>query len=116
MKATKEQIDLWRKQYGDIFEYKATTDVEGNSIYDEKGNVKEGQKELRGYLYSPSLLVLDACKMTSGKSELKFNEALVANCWIDGDKELIEVDEYKAGLFQWLGVLIKIVSGELKKL
>jgi hypothetical protein len=93
------QIDLWKQQYGDIYEYV----------------VKDEGKELKGYLHTPSLLVLDACKMASGKSDLKFQEALVSNCWLGGDKELVEKDEYRAGLYKWLGMLIKIVDGELKK-
>lgn len=103
MEVTKEQIQEWKRQYGDegVYEYVVTLDDD---------------KQLKGYLHTPSLMVLDACKTKGGKSELQFQEALAVNCWLGGDKELIEVDKYRAGLYRWLGLLIDIVDGELKKL
>lgn len=116
MDISKDLIERWKREFGNVYEYVAVTDLNGYSIYDEEGKIKEGERELKCYLHAPSLAVIDACKQTAGKSELKFNEVLVANCWIDGDKELKDVDEYRAGLYQWLGLLIRVVDGELKKL
>ncbi len=96
-KATAEQIKMWKNQYGNIYKYTTT---------DGKWCV----------LKSPDLLTLDACKTISGGSSIKFDIALVDNCWIDGDVELKTIDKYRMGLFDWLGGIIKKVDGQLEEL
>jgi hypothetical protein len=97
MKFTQEQIEKYKKEYGSIFEYKSD---DGKSCI----------------LKSPTLQVLDACKTISGGSSIKFDDALLQNCWVDGDIELKTEDKYKLGLFEWLGGIIQKVDGELKEL
>lgn len=67
-------------------------------------------------LKAPDLMILDACKTISGGSSIKFDCALVDNCWIEGDSELKTVDKYRIGLHDWLGGLIKKVDGMLEEL
>lgn len=97
MEFKKEQIEAYKKQYGTVFKYTA----------------KDGKSCL---LRSPDLTILDACRTISGGSSVKFDAALVDNCWIDGDPELKTVDKYRMGLFDWLGGIIKKVDGELEEL
>lgn len=94
---TKEQIEQWKLQYGSIFRYKS-----------EDGKVC--------YLKTPTLTIIDACKTIAGGSSIKFDIALVDNCWIEGDDELKTQDKYRMGLFDWLGGIIKKVDGELEEL
>lgn len=96
-KWTKEQIEQYKKQYGSIFKY--TSD--------------DGKQCL---LKSPDLVTLDACRTISEGSSIKFDKALVDNCWIDGDQEMKTEDKYLMGLFDWLGAIITKVDGQLDEL
>lgn len=97
MNFTKAKIAEYKKEYGSVFRYTA----------------KDGKSCL---LRSPDLTILDACRTISGGSSVKFDIALLDNCWIDGDEELKTVDKYKMGLFDWLGGIIQKVDGELEEL
>ena len=97
MDFTKEQIDAYKQQYGTIFRYRST---DGKSCL----------------LKSPDLQTLDACRIISGGSSIKFDIALVENCFIAGDEEFKTNDKYRMGLFEWLGTIIQKVDGELEEL
>ncbi len=97
MEFTPEQIAAYKAQYGNVFRYTS----------------KDGKCCL---LKSPDLQVIDACRVISGGSSIKFDIALVDNCWIAGDEELKTKDAYRIGLFEWLGSIIKRVDGELEEL
>ena len=94
---SKEVVESWKKQYGSVYKYTAS---DGKCCY----------------LRSPDLQILDACRTISGDSSIKFDKALIDNCWIDGDIELKTVDKYQMGLFDWLGGIIKRIDGELEEL
>jgi hypothetical protein len=91
-----EKIDVWKKQYGSVFGYVS-----------DDGKVC--------VLRAADLNILDACRAVSGGSSIRFDIALLENCWLDGDKELLKDDKYRMGLFDWLGVIIK-VEGRLEEL
>lgn len=91
------QISSWKQKYGNIFCYRTT---------DDKSCV----------LRPADLVTLDACQAASGDSAIKFDIALVENCWLDGDKELLNVDKYRIGLFDWLTNIIYKIDGELEEL
>jgi hypothetical protein len=97
MEFKKEQINLYKEKYKSIFMYTAN---DGKSCI----------------LRSPDLQILDACRTISGGSSIRFDIALVDNCWIDGDIELKTIDKYMMGLFDWLGGIIQKIDGELKEL
>lgn len=97
MKFTKEQIAAFKKQHGNVHHYKT----------------KDGKSCL---LKSPDLEVIDACRTISGGSSIKFDKALVENCWIAGDEDFKSVTKYQLGLFDWLGSIIDKVDGEMEKL
>lgn len=97
MKFTKEQIKKYKNDFGSVYKYTA----------------KDGKSCL---LRSPDLNIVDACRTISNGSSIKFDIALVDNCWIEGDLELKTVDKYRMGLFDWLGGIIQKVDGELEEL
>lgn len=97
MEFTKEQITEFKNKYGDVHHYKA----------------KDGKACL---LKSPDLETIDACRTISGGSSIKFDKALVENCWVAGDAEFKTVTRYQLGLFDWLGAIIDKVDGEMEKL
>jgi len=91
------QIDEWKKLYGSVFGY-----------------VSEDGKCC--VLRAPDLVILDACRVMSGGSSIKFDIMLLENCWLAGDAELKTGDKYRLGLFDWLSTVIKKVEGELVEL
>ena len=97
MEWTKQQIDAYKAKYGDVFQYTTT---------DKKSAL----------FRTPDLMTLDACRTVSGGSSIKFDKALVENCWIDGDVELKTEDKYLMGLFDWTAALIVRIDGQLEKL
>ena len=96
-KASEGQIKFWKEQYGSVFEYRS-----------EDGKY--------GYLRAPSLDILDACRTISGGSSIRFDRALVENCRIGGDEQIVRDEQYLMGLFDWLGNIIKKVDGKLEEL
>jgi hypothetical protein len=97
MDFTKQDIDKHKATHGSVYRYRT----------------KDGKSCL---LKSPDLEVIDACRTLSAGSSVKFDKALVDNCWIAGDEELRTVSKYQLGLFDWLGGIIEKVDGELEKL
>jgi hypothetical protein len=97
MDFTPEQIAAYKQRHGSIFRYTA---ADGKSCI----------------LKAPTLQVIDACRMFSGGSAIKFDGALVENCWVAGDEEFKNDDAYRLGLFEWLGNIIKKVDGCLEEL
>ncbi len=91
------QIDEWKRLHGNVFGY-----------------VSEDGKCCA--LRVPSLLILDACRTMSGGNGLKFDMALLENCWLGGDETLKTEDKYRLGVFDWLSTLIQKVEGELEEL
>ena len=91
------RIDDWKRQYRDVFGY-----------------VSEDGKCC--VLRTPDLTILDACRTMSRGSSIRFDMALLENCWLDGDPELKTEDKYRMGIFDWLGSIIKKTEGELVEL
>lgn len=81
---TKEQIEAWKKQHGDVFKI----EVEGRIAY----------------LKSPDRKTLSFAGAAGIKDPFKFNEVILKGCWLAGDMELQTND----GLF--LAVGSKIVE------
>jgi hypothetical protein len=70
----------------------------------------------RAYLHAPTRKTLSAAA-TIGKSDpLKYNEILLANCWLDGDEDIKTDDRYFLGISAKLAELVQIKEGELEKL
>lgn len=91
------QIQTWKREHGRVYVY----------------HTPDGKWCI---LRKPTLMILDACKSLSGSSNIRFSQALVENCWLSGSPEFKTDDEYQLGLFDWLGVIIKQIDGELEEL
>lgn len=97
MEVDERQIAAWKEKFGDVYKY---TSADGKVVF------------MRG----PDLTILDACRSVSGGSSIRFDIALVENCWLDGDPEFKTDDAYRMGLFDWLGGIIRKVEGRLEQL
>jgi len=93
--ATAEQIEKWRKQYSEVFEF--------------------GCKDKVCYLKKPGRKELSFASMTAGRDEYKWNEAIVEACWLGGDDEIKTNDDYFLPLCGQLAVLVEREDSYIKK-
>ncbi len=96
MEVAQFQIDAWKKQYGEV--YKIT--VEDKCCF----------------LKTPSRQALGYASVAGRENPLKFNEVILNDAWLDGDKEIKEVDSYFFAACQKIDQLIEVKNSELEKL
>ena len=94
--ATPEQIVEWKKAHGDV---RAVT-VDGHI----------------GYLKKPDRKTISYASSIGTKDPVKFNELILANCWLGGSEEIKTDDALFFGVSAVLGELIEAKSAELVKL
>lgn len=92
---TEEQIAQWKKKHGDIF------------------RITVGGKE--AYLHKPDRKTLGYASQYKD-NPIRMAEAILNNCWIDGDPEIKTDDSLFLGVSQKLGSLVEIKEAELSKL
>jgi hypothetical protein len=92
---TKTQIEQWKKQYGGVYQYTSG--------------------ELKCFLKRPDRKILAFVRETND-TPMKFNEALINNCWLSGDEELRTDDKYFLGLSAKIDEIIEVETGEMLKL
>ena len=95
-KITEQQLQEWRKKYTDIYEIKVEDKV--------------------GYFHAPDRNTMGYAMQQAQKNPMSANEVLAKNCFLGGDKELLENDTYFLALSARLSELIEIKSSSLKKL
>lgn len=93
---SQEQIDAWKKQYGDIFAIK----VDGKTAY----------------LKKPDKRTLSFASVAGQKDPMKFNEIVLENCFIGGDEEIKKDDSLFLAASSKIVELIEVKEAELVKL
>lgn len=96
MNVTKQQIQEWKKQYGDVY----VLNIEGK----------------KAYLRTPDRQTLSYASTLATKDPLKFNEVVLNNCWLGGDEEIKTDDALFLSASSKLGELIQIKEATLEKL
>lgn len=96
MDVTKEQIEAWKKEHGDIFKISVEDKV--------------------CYLKRPSRKTLAYASSVATKDPIKFNEIILNGCWLAGDEEIKTNDTYFLGASAKLTDLIEVKEAELVKL
>lgn len=91
-----QKIEEWKKKHGDIFLYEV----------DNK----------KCYLRKPDRKTLSAASVIGKSDPMRYNEIMLANCWLEGDEEIKTEDKYFLGISGRLAELVEITEGELKKL
>ena len=94
--ATPEQIEEWKKKYGVL---KAII-VDGHICY-----VKKPDRKTLGY-----------ASVAGKDNPLKFNEVILANCFVGGSEEIKTNDELFLGASSVLVELIQVKEAELVNL
>ena len=91
-----EEITALKEKHGDIFALKVDDKI--------------------GYLKKVDRKILSYASTAGTKDPMKFNEIILANCWIGGDEELKTNDDYFLGASAVISQLITIKEAELEKL
>ena len=92
---TPEQIQDWKKKYGQIF-----------------GIVVDGHI---CYLKKPDRKILGFASVAGKTSNVKFNESLLNNCFIGGSEEIKTDDDLFLGACRELPEIIQMKEAELVK-
>lgn len=94
--ATPEQIAEWKKKHGDV----RAVIVDGHI----------------GYLKKPDRRALSYASSVGTKDPVKFNELILANCWLGGSEDIKTDDALFFGASATLADLIEVKEAELVKL
>lgn len=97
---TNEQLAGWKKKYGEDGIYEVVVD-------DKKAILHKPSRKDISYATSGS---------SSGQDAMKFNEILMRQCWVDGDREILEDDDYFFGAVPTLQAILEVKKAEIKKL
>ena len=96
MDVTKEQIKQWKAKYNEVFVLRVDDKV--------------------AYLRTPDRATLSYASTLATKDPMKFNEAILTNCWLGGDEEIKTDDALFLSASSKLGELIQIKEATLEKL
>ena len=96
MDVTKEQIKQWKAKYKEVFVLRVDDKV--------------------AYLRTPDRATLSYASTLATKDPMKFNEAILTNCWLGGDEEIKTDDALFLSASSKLGELIQIKEATLEKL
>ena len=96
MDVTKEQIKQWKAKYKEVFVLRVDDKV--------------------AYLRTPDRATLSYASTLATKDPMKFNEAILTNCWLGGDEEIKTDDSLFLSASSKLGELIQIKEATLEKL
>lgn len=96
MEATKEQIESWKKEHGEVF--KITVD------------------DKSCYLKKPSRKTLAYASSVATKDPIKFNEIILNGSWLAGDEDIKTNDTLFLSASAKLAELIEVKEAEIVKL
>lgn len=91
-------IEDWKKKHGDVICY---------TVEDKKGYFRKPTRQELSYASVASSQMKDA---------IKYSETLMNSCWLGGDREILEKDEYFMGAMSVIEALAEVKTGEVKKL
>jgi len=94
--ATADQINAWKVLHGEIYAIK---------VEDKIGYLRKVDRKTLGY-----------ASTIGTKDPMKFNEIILASCWLGGDEELKTNDDYFLAVSGKIANLIVIKEAELEKL
>lgn len=94
--ATPEQINEWKAKHKNVY----LIEVDGRSAY----------------VKAPSRNDLSYASAIGSKDPIKFNEAILKNCWLDGDDDIKTDDRLFMGVAAKLDEIIETAEASVKKL
>lgn len=103
---TQEHIDAWKKEHGTV--YRIT--VKGEEIGDET------EPDKVAYLKKPNRKTLSYASTVGQTDPFQFNEIIFNDCFLGGDKSILENDDDFLAASQQITELVKFKQTELEKL
>ena len=97
-KITQSQIEDWKKKHGDVIQY---------TVEDKVAYVRKPTRQEMSYASVASNQMKDA---------VKYTETLMRSCFLGGDTDILEKDEYFLGAAPIIEALTEVKAGEIKKL
>lgn len=94
--ATPEQIEKWKSEYAAVFKITCP------------------EKNLAAYCHAPTRQQMSF--VSTVKDPIKFNEALLKACWLEGDMEIQTDDSVFMGLSSQIAELMHFEEVKLEKL
>jgi hypothetical protein len=108
--ATAEQIESWKKMHGEVFEL---------TIRDKKCYLRKYDRATLAFALSQLSATIstqnDKIEINAEKI-LKVGEIALKNCWLWGDREILEDDSLFVPAAMQAGTLFEMEECELKKL
>ena len=95
---TEEQMAAWKKKHGTVYEVK---------VDDKKAVLRKPTRQDLSYATAGS---------SQAKDGMKFAELLMKQCWLDGDREILEDDGYFLSTLPVLESITELKQAEIKKL
>lgn len=99
---TGEALEAAKNKYGRVFYIKVT-----NAL---------GDIDAQCWLRKPTRQILDLAMASSVKKSSMFNEVIIKNCWLAGDKSIIEDDENFMAASAEVSGIIAFKEAELTEL
>lgn len=97
-KITQSQIEDWKKKHGDVIQY---------TVEDKVAYFRKPTRQEMSYASVASNQMKDA---------VKYTETLMRSCFLGGDTDILEEDEYFLGAAPIIEALTEVKAGEIKKL
>lgn len=97
---TDEQLKGWKKKFGEGHVFEIT-------VEDKKCLLHKPTRQDISYATAGS---------SQCKDSAKFLELIAKQCWIDGDKEILDDDDYFLAIGPKMAVLAETKKAEIKKL
>ena len=100
---TAEEIVAFKEVYGKLYKIE---------VKDDDGESTSAQC----ILHQPTRQTLDAAMASSTKKNSKFNETILKNCWLAGDKSILSDDSLFLSVSSQLDQLIQFKEAQLSEL
>lgn len=97
---TESQLKAWKKKYGEKHVFEIV-------VEDKKCLLHKPTRQDLSYATAGS---------NQGKDSAKFVELLAKQCWIDGNREIIDDDDYFLSLAPVMEAMVETKKAEIKKL
>ena len=98
VEVTQAQINDWKKKHGEIVSY---------TVEDKVADFRKPTRQEISYASVASNQMKDV---------IKYSETLMNSCFIGGDREILDKDEYFIGAMSVIEALAEVKTGEVKKL
>lgn len=97
LEARKNKIAALKAEHGDVYSYKTSDNKEA-------------------FFKVPSRKILGFASAESQGDSLKYKDIIARNCFLDGDRDILDQDKYFIGFAGRILEMVEVVEGELEKL